>query len=67
VAALNAALAENAANRRFGRSLAGAMVLLAGGRIIVERAPPRRRSNVPKREALLTTRGRGKAKMPKAR
>lgn len=34
--------AQNAGNRRFRRSLAGAIVTLAGKQITVERAPPRR-------------------------
>jgi len=52
--------AQNAGNARFRRSLAGALVTLAGGRIVVERAPPRRRRT-------LTTAGRNKAKTPKTR
>jgi tRNA(Ile)-lysidine synthase len=52
--------AQNAGNARFRRSLAGALVTLAGDRIVVERAPPRRRRT-------LTTAGRGKAKTPKTR
>jgi tRNA(Ile)-lysidine synthase len=52
--------AQNAANACFRRSLAGALVTLAAGRIVVERAPPRRRRN-------LTTAGRNKAKTPKTR
>jgi tRNA(Ile)-lysidine synthase len=60
--ALKAALeaAQNAGIARFRRSLAGALVTLAGGQIIVERAPPRRRRT-------LTTAGRGKAKAAKLR
>jgi tRNA(Ile)-lysidine synthase len=60
--ALKAALdaAQNAGNGRFRRSLAGALVTLAGGQIAVERAPPRRARR-------LTTRRRGQAKRPKAR
>ena len=38
---------ETAANARFRRSLAGAMVTLAGGQIAVERAPPSGRSREP--------------------
>jgi tRNA(Ile)-lysidine synthase len=67
VAALAAASAEKVANVRFGRSLAGAMVSLSSGRIVVERAPPRRRPDGSQREAPLTTLGRGKAKTAKAR
>jgi tRNA(Ile)-lysidine synthase len=67
MAALAAALSEKADNQRFGRTLAGASVSLAGGRIMVARAPARRQPAVPAREAALTTRGRGKAKAPKAR
>jgi tRNA(Ile)-lysidine synthase len=56
--ALKAALdaAQNAGNGRFKRSLAGALVALAGRQITVERAPPRRGSP-------LTKPGRGKAKL----
>jgi tRNA(Ile)-lysidine synthase len=67
MAALAAALSEKADNQRFGRTLAGASVSLVGGRIMVARAPARRQPAVPAREAALTTRGRGKAKAPKAR
>lgn len=52
--------AQNAGHGRFRRSLAGAMVTLAGGLIAVERAPPRRGRT-------LTTRRRGNAKPTKAR
>jgi tRNA(Ile)-lysidine synthase len=52
--------AQKAGIARFRRSLAGALVTLAGGRIVVERAPPRRRRT-------LTTAGRGKAKAAKTR
>jgi tRNA(Ile)-lysidine synthase len=52
--------AQNARGARFRRSLAGAIVTLAGGQISVERAPPRRGKN-------LTTRRSGKAKSSKAR
>ena len=53
--------ALNGDNARFRRSLAGALVtLVGGGRIVVERAPPRRRRT-------LTTAGRGKAKTAKTR
>lgn len=52
--------AQKAGIARFRRSLAGALVTLAAGRIVVERAPPRRRRT-------LTTAGRGKAKTPKTR
>jgi tRNA(Ile)-lysidine synthase len=53
--ALKAALdvAGNTPDRRFRRTLAGAMVTLAGQQITVERAPPRRRN-------LLTKRGAGR-------
>jgi tRNA(Ile)-lysidine synthase len=57
-AALDAAL--TAGSGRFRRSLAGALVTLTGGKIAVERAPPRR-------GRFLTTRGRGPAKRPKSR
>ncbi|HEX5213416.1 MAG TPA: tRNA lysidine(34) synthetase TilS [Pseudolabrys sp.] len=45
--ALKSALdsAQMAGNRRFRRSLAGAMVTLAGDRLTIERAPPRRRKS----------------------
>jgi tRNA(Ile)-lysidine synthase len=66
-AALATALSEKGDNQRFGRTLAGASVALAGGRIVVARAPARRQPAVQMREAALTTRGRGKAKGPKAR
>ena len=52
--------AQNAGNARFRRSLAGALVTLAGPEITVERAPPRR-------DRPLTTRGRGNAKPTKSR
>jgi len=52
--------AQNAGNARFRRSLAGALVTLAAGRIVVERAPPRRRRS-------LTTAGRGKVKTAERR
>jgi len=52
--------AQNAGKARFRRSLAGALVTLAAGRIVVEIAPPRRRRT-------LTTAGGGKAKTPKTR
>ncbi len=45
---------------RFRRTLAGAVVTLAGRQIIVERAPPRRRK-------VLTTRRPGRADRPKSR
>ncbi len=51
--------AQNAGNARFRRSLAGALVTLAGLEITVERAPPRRGRP-------LTTRGRGNAKPTKS-
>jgi tRNA(Ile)-lysidine synthase len=44
---LHAALAGNPATGRFRRTLAGAMVTLAGGSIIIERAPSRRASKRP--------------------
>ena len=53
-------VAKNAGNPRFRRSLAGALVTLAGPEITVERAPPRRGRP-------LTTRGRGNAKPTKPR
>jgi tRNA(Ile)-lysidine synthase len=52
--------APNTGKARFRRSLAGAMVTLTGGKIVVERAPPRRPTS-------LTTRRRGQARRPKAR
>jgi tRNA(Ile)-lysidine synthase len=52
--------AQNAGHARFRRSLAGALVTLGKGQIVVERAPPRRRR-------ALTTAGRGKAKAVKTR
>ncbi len=52
--------AQNAGNERFRRSLAGALVTLAGPEITVERAPPRR-------DRPLTTRGRDNAKPTKSR
>jgi tRNA(Ile)-lysidine synthase len=52
--------AQNAGNARFRRSLAGALVTLAGPAITVERAPARRGRP-------LTTRGRGNAKPAKPR
>ena len=60
--ALKTALADaqNTGNARFRRSLAGALVTLAGPGIAVERAPPRRGRP-------LTTRGRGNAKPAKPR
>jgi len=53
-------VAQNTGNARFRRSLAGALVTLAGPEITVERAPPRRGRP-------LTTRGRGNAKPTKSR
>jgi tRNA(Ile)-lysidine synthase len=47
---------QKAGNARFRRSLAGALVTLAGRQITVERAPPRR-------ERALTKPGRGRAKL----
>jgi tRNA(Ile)-lysidine synthase len=41
--------AQNASDTHFRRSLAGAIVTLAGQQIIVERAPPRRRNLLTKR------------------
>jgi tRNA(Ile)-lysidine synthase len=52
--------ARNGALARFRRSLAGALVTLAGGKIVVERAPARR-------SRALTTRARGGAGAAKAR
>jgi len=52
--------AQNAGSVRFRRSLAGALVTLAKGQIIVERAPPRRRRT-------LTTAQCGKAEAAKRR
>ncbi len=57
-AALDAVL--TAGSGRFRRSLAGALVTLAGGKIVVERAPPRLRKS-------LTTDRRGPAKRSKSR
>ena len=56
--ALDAANARG--DRRFRRTLAGAVVTLAGRQLIVERAPPRRRK-------LLTKRGSGRAERTKSR
>jgi tRNA(Ile)-lysidine synthase len=42
-------VAHNSAEGRFRRSLAGAIVTLAGRQMIVERAPPRRRKLLTKR------------------
>jgi tRNA(Ile)-lysidine synthase len=60
--ALKSALedAQKTSMARFRRSLAGALVTLGGGRIVVETAPPRRRRT-------LTTVRRGKAKAGKTR
>ncbi|MSO67287.1 MAG: tRNA lysidine(34) synthetase TilS [Pseudolabrys sp.] len=60
--ALKAALdiAQKSGNKRFRRSLAGAMVTLAANKITVERAPPRRKTP-------LTTQPRDQAKRSKAR
>ncbi len=59
---LNAGLksAQNAPQPRFRRSLAGALLTLSGPKILVERAPARRRQS-------LTNRGPVGAKPPKAR
>ncbi len=48
-AALEAA--QNTGNARFRRSLAGAIVTLGGGRIFVERAPPRRQKRLTNPQA----------------
>jgi tRNA(Ile)-lysidine synthase len=59
--ALKAALdaAQLAGNSRFRRSLAGALVTLAKGKITVERAPPRQATSLTKRRAgLAKTRAR---------
>jgi len=60
--ALKAALdaAQIAGNRRYRRSLAGAIVTLSGPKITVEQAPPRRRRT-------LTTRAAGNARPTKSR
>ncbi|MFZ0623690.1 MAG: tRNA lysidine(34) synthetase TilS [Pseudolabrys sp.] len=60
--ALKSALdaAQNTANRRFRRTLAGAIVTLGGHQLTVERAPPRGRK-------LLTTRGPGRLSHAKTR
>lgn len=59
--ALNAVQSDKSdKSARFRRSLAGAIVTLAGGTLIVERAPRRRGRR-------LTTPGRGKPKAPKTR
>jgi len=60
--ALKSALdsAQKAGNRPLRRTLAGALVTLSGGSIVVEKAPPRRRRT-------LTTAGRDKAKTAKTR
>jgi tRNA(Ile)-lysidine synthase len=54
------AAAQNTGNKRFRRSLAGAIVTFAERQITVERAPPRR-------GRALTTRGRGNVKPTKLR
>ena len=64
--ALTAALqaAQAAGEPRFRRTLAGAVVTLAAGRLAVERAPPRQARKLRK---ALTTRQRGTAKRPEKR
>jgi len=64
--ALKAALdaAQKAGNKRFRRSLAGALVTLAGGKITVEKAPPRRQTS---RTTTLTKVRRGRAGGAKSR
>jgi tRNA(Ile)-lysidine synthase len=64
--ALTAALqeAQAAGEPRFRRTLAGAVVTLADGRLAVEPAPPRRAG---KGRKALTTRQRGSAKRPEKR
>jgi len=59
---LNAGLksAQNAGEPRFRRSLAGALVTLSGGKVFIERAPPRR-------GRALTKRGPGTARPEKSR
>ncbi len=60
--------AQMAGSKRFRRSLAGALVTLAWGKITVERAPPRKQSGRP---TSLTKRrqdgGKGRATPPKSR
>ncbi len=51
--------AQKSGNSRFRRSLAGALVTLARGKIIVERAPPRRKAGLA---SSLTKRRQGAAK-----
>ena len=51
--------AQMAGSKRFRRSLAGALVTLARGKITVERAPPRQQ---PSRATSLTKRRQGAAK-----
>ena len=55
---------KKAANERFRRSLAGAVVTLAPPKITVERAPPRQQT---RRQKSLTTRRRDHAGRPKTR
>ena len=64
--ALGAALqaAQLAGERRFRRTLAGAIVTLADSRLTVDKAPPR---GAQKRRKALTKRQGGKAKPPKMR
>ena len=66
-----AAAAKNFAGARFRRTLAGASVTLAGGRVVVERAPARRRPAASRLGRVLTKRPSqrpgGKAKTPQAR
>jgi tRNA(Ile)-lysidine synthase len=63
--ALLAALLAGPASGRFRRTLAGAVVTLAADRLLVERAPPRRRPRAG--SGALTTRKRGPNKGRKGR
>jgi tRNA(Ile)-lysidine synthase len=66
--ALKAALdSAQTAGSRFRRSLAGAIVTLAKGKIVVERAPARRNSGTQAGIKALTKRRPGRAKPPKRR
>jgi tRNA(Ile)-lysidine synthase len=59
--------AQKPAKAHFRRTLAGAIVTIAAGRLVVERAPARRKSAPAPARKALTTRPAGKAAKPKAR
>lgn len=59
--------AQDVAKGQMRRSLAGALVSVEKGRILVETAPSRHKSHVAGLRAALTTRARAKAAKPKAR